>query len=90
MVDTENWDWETGQQVVPLNDWRQQYRWVEEPQVSPDGQHVAAIVNAAEGEFYVCVNGQTWEKAFEKVNPGYDGQFRKDVRYFYPICEKIN
>ena len=33
---------------------------------------------------------ENWEKAFEKVNPGYDGQFRKDVRYFYPICEKIN
>jgi hypothetical protein len=67
MADTENWDWETGQKAIPLNDWRQQYRWVEEPQVSPDGQYVAAIVNAAEGEFYVCVNGQTWERPFEKA-----------------------
>ena len=35
--------------------------------MSPDGEKIAAIVNLAEGEFNVCVNGEAWETAFEKI-----------------------
>ncbi len=67
MVGSSNWDWETGEKVISLGDWANKFRWVEEPYASPDGEKIAAIVNINEGEFSVCVNGDTWEDVFDKI-----------------------
>lgn len=67
MVGVENWDWETGEKVIAVGPWKQTYRWVEEYQVSPDGEKIAAVVNQDEGEFRICVNGKPWEGVFDKA-----------------------
>ena len=56
MVNSESWDWETGEKAIPTSPWNDKFRWVEEPYASPDGEKVAAIINLEEGEFSVCVN----------------------------------
>jgi hypothetical protein len=67
MVDTSNWDWDTGEKQIDMNGWADNVQWVEEPYVSPDGEAVAAIVNLDEGEFKVCSNGQLTEATFDKI-----------------------
>ena len=67
MKHPEQWDWDSPRKEIPFASWQSQFKWVEEPQVSPDGESVAAIVNAGEGEFNVCINGATWETPFEKI-----------------------
>ena len=63
-----DWDWELGhREITDVAQWQHQYNWVEEPYVSPNGEKLAAIVNLAEGEFNVCVNGDVWETTFEKI-----------------------
>ncbi len=59
--------WDTGEKKIPFSDWKKAYNWVEEPQTSPDGEKIAAIVNIDEGEFTVCVNGQSWEPVYDKI-----------------------
>jgi hypothetical protein len=67
MGDVNKWDWDSGEKKVPFSEWKDGYRWVEEPYASPDGEKIAAIVNIDEGEFNVCVNGETWESTFDKI-----------------------
>jgi hypothetical protein len=68
MDDCRDWDWETGEKKIPFESWKDEYQWVEEPYVSPNGEKIAAIVNVDEGEFNVCVNGQPWaEEVFDKI-----------------------
>ena len=67
MQDTNKWDWETPMKKIPFAPWQTQYRWVEEPYSSPDGENIAAIVNIDEGEFNVCVNGELWDTTFDKI-----------------------
>ncbi len=67
MLDRQHWDWDTGEKKIPFSDWKKSYNWVEEPQTSPDGEKIAAIVNIDEGEFTVCVNGQSWEPVYDKI-----------------------
>ena len=67
MAEEQNWDWETGERRIPFGEWKDNFRWVEEPYVSPDGEKIAAIVNIDEGEFSVCVNGEAWEAVFDKI-----------------------
>jgi hypothetical protein len=67
MVDVNSWDWETGEKTVSLSEWEGRFKWIEEPYASPDGERVAAVVNIEEGEFNVCVNGDTWENTFDKI-----------------------
>ena len=67
MIDVKNWDWETGEKQVTMKDWKDKFKWVEEPYVSPDGETVAAVVNVDEGAFNVCVNGETWGNSFDKI-----------------------
>ncbi len=67
MVDKSGWDWSTPQKSIPIAEWHDRFGWVEEPSVSPDGERIAAIVNIDEGEFNVCVNGQTWDRTFDKI-----------------------
>ena len=67
MANLESWDWETSEKSIAFSEWEDNFEWVEEPYVSPDGEKIAAIVNVSEGEFNVCVNGETWENTFEKI-----------------------
>src|SRR5210317_363744 len=67
MIDTDSWDWESSEKMIPFPDWQGNFEWVEEPYASPDGEKIAAIVNVAEGEFNVCVNGESWENTFDKM-----------------------
>ncbi|MEJ2730197.1 MAG: WD40 repeat domain-containing protein, partial [Deltaproteobacteria bacterium] len=63
-----DWDWDTGSiEIAVISDWQKKFSWVEEPYVSPNGEKIAAIVNLGEGEFNVCVNGDTWETVFDKI-----------------------
>lgn len=61
------WDWQTEEKQVPIKEWENEFNWVQEPCVSPDGEKVAAIVNIDEMEFGVCVNGEAWPETFEKA-----------------------
>ena len=68
MVNVENWDWVTPSKLVcDTERWKEQFRWVEDFEVSPDGEKIAAVVNLDEGEFSVRVNEETWEGPFEKA-----------------------
>ena len=61
MDDKSQWDWNPGQRVIAdMAPWRSEFNWIEEPQVSPDGEKIAAIVNQSEGEFTVCVTNQNF------------------------------
>lgn len=67
-ADKTKWDWEVGQRpVADIGQWTGRFEWVEEPQASPDGEAVAAVVKTGEMEFSVCVNGEPWENVFDKV-----------------------
>ena len=66
--DSKSWEWDTGEKLIAeTNEWKDKFEWVEEFQVSPDGETVASIVKVGEMEFSVCVNGETWEVAFDKI-----------------------
>ena len=67
MKHSAQWNWDLSSKEIPLASWQDQFEWVEEPQASPDGEAVAAIVKAGEGEFNVCVNGTTWPESFDKM-----------------------
>ena len=67
MTDTHRWDWSSGEKQIHVAEWNDRFEWVEELYASPDGEQVAAIVNQAEGEFNVCINGETWENPLEKI-----------------------
>ena len=77
MADVKAWDWINREKKMPFNEWNDQYEWVEEPYVSPDGERIAAIVRTEDELFNVCVNGQTWETPFEKI---YNLRFSPDGR----------
>ena len=61
------WNWDTSAKETPLTPWQNQFEWIEEYQASPDGESVAAIVKVGEGEFNMCVNGETWPDSFDKL-----------------------
>ena len=62
------WDWEIGNKpVLILSSCSSEYRWQEEPCVSPDGEKIANVVNLDDALFGVCVNGELWEENFEKI-----------------------
>jgi hypothetical protein len=68
MRDIKSWDWESEQKMLaePAK-WKDQFEDVWESYVSPDGEKIASIVKIGEGEFNICVNGNTWEEPFEKM-----------------------
>lgn len=68
MVNIQKWDWNTKEKMVAdTTGWPNQFEDVQEPYVSPDGEKIASIVQLGEGEYSVCVNGETWEEPFEKL-----------------------
>ncbi len=78
MQSSANWDWSPGERVVcETGQCNQDFQWIEEPQASPDGEKLAAVVNLGEEGATLCVNGEAWEKVFEKA---WDAVFSADVR----------
>ena len=68
MLTKSDWDWEPGRkEIADIGQWQGRFNWVEEPAASPDGEKIAAVVNLAEGEFNVCLNGDLWETTFDKI-----------------------
>lgn len=65
--DKSTWDWQTPEKQILVKEWEEEFNWVQEPCVSPDGESIAAIVNVDEAAFSVCNNGETWEETFEKA-----------------------
>ena len=68
MVNIERWDWTSEHKMLAdTTKWKDQFEDVWEPYISPDGEKIASIVKVGEGEFNICVNGNTWEESFEKM-----------------------
>lgn len=67
MEDKTSWDWDTELKEVPFDEWRSRFNWVQTPQVSHNGEGIAAVVNLDEMAFNVCVNGEVWEEEYEKA-----------------------
>ena len=66
MRDIETWDWQVGKKVVAdLASWREVLSGIEELAASPDGEKIAALGKAGDGEFAVGVNGQVLPARFE-------------------------
>jgi hypothetical protein len=67
MEEKTSWDWDTELKEIPFEEWRSRFNWVQAPQVSQDGECIAAIVNLDDMAFNVCVNGEVWEGEYEKA-----------------------
>ncbi|MDT8378042.1 MAG: Tmc redox complex protein TmcD [Desulfotignum sp.] len=67
MEEKASWDWDTELKEIPFEEWRSRFNWVQAPQVSRDGECIAAIVNLDDMAFNVCVNGGVWEGEYEKA-----------------------
>ena len=67
MQDVKKWDWTIGEKTIQLDEWKDAYAWVEEYQVSPDGEKVGAIVRVDEETSGICINGDLQESTFEKI-----------------------
>ena len=71
MPDSKTWDWEVGKRLIEdTGKWKKKFEWIEEFQVSPDGEEIASIVKekVEEEEFGVCINGNVWENKFDISN----------------------
>lgn len=67
MEEKSRWDWHTDLKEIPVKEWDDRFNWVQTPEVSPDGEAIAAVVNLDEMAFSICVNGEAWEAAYEKA-----------------------
>jgi hypothetical protein len=62
------WDWEKGKRtVLPSLAPPENCLWQEEPYVSPDGEHCAAVVRLDDERFGLRVDDERWERSFEKA-----------------------
>jgi hypothetical protein len=67
-MEKEQWDWDTGDKLIAdINEWKKRFPQVRELIVSPDGEKIATVVQAEDGAFTTCVNGDAWEETFERV-----------------------
>lgn len=63
-----NWDWSPGEREIgKTGTCSQEFQWMEEPQASPDGEKLAAVINLGEDGVSICVNGEPWGEPFEKI-----------------------
>lgn len=67
MKGQQSWDWNTDLKEIPVGEWKTRFNWVEEFNISPDGEYIASIVNMDELIFKVCVNGQVQDTEYEKI-----------------------
>lgn len=62
------WDWDIGKKkIADFHQWRDLYKQVQEPVVSPDGETLAAVVEVEDMVFSVCENGKLWENTFDRI-----------------------
>jgi hypothetical protein len=61
------WDWNTDLKEIPVGEWKTRFNWVEEFNISPDGEHIASIVNVDEMAFKICMNGEVQDAEYEKI-----------------------
>jgi len=67
MEEQQAWDWNTNLKEIPVGEWKALFNWVEEFNISPDGENIASIVNVDEAVFKICVNGDVWDMEYEKI-----------------------
>ena len=67
MEEKQSWDWNTSLKEIPVGEWKTRFNWVEEFNISPDGENIASIVNVDEAVFKICVNGEVGELEYEKI-----------------------
>jgi len=67
MEKQKSWDWNTDLKEIPVGEWKTRFNWVEDFNVSPDGETIASIVNVDEAAFQICVNGDLWDAEYEKI-----------------------
>jgi hypothetical protein len=58
-----NWDWDIGENRIPLAGWKDAYIWVEELQAGVDGE----IEKFAIGIYTVALDGRAWDQNFVNV-----------------------
>jgi len=67
MEEKQSWDWNTTLKEIPVGEWKARFNWVEEFNISPDGENIASIVNVDEAAFQICVNGEVGTDEYEKI-----------------------
>jgi hypothetical protein len=67
MEEKQSWDWDTNLKEIPVGEWKTRFNWVEEFNISPDGENIASIVNVDEAAFKICVNGEVGDAEYEKI-----------------------
>lgn len=66
MADSEGWDWSKGRKVLAdLAQLSSKYSRIDEYAASPDGEKLAVVAKAGEGDFLVCLNNEPLEGRFE-------------------------
>ncbi|TYT73529.1 electron transfer complex subunit TmcD [Desulfobotulus mexicanus] len=62
------WDWQAGRRIVAdLNQWKNEYGYMEEPVIRPDGEGAAAIVRTDEAEYSIVSETGLWEGRWDKI-----------------------
>ncbi|MBA3012132.1 MAG: Tmc redox complex protein TmcD [Proteobacteria bacterium] len=67
MEKKQSWDWNTDLKEIPVGEWKARFNWVEELNISPDGENIASVVNVDEAAFKICVNGHVGDTEYEKI-----------------------
>jgi len=63
-----SWDWDVGEKkIVTTTYCSTQFEWIEEFQVSPDGEKIAMVAKVGGFEFSVCEKGDIWDPPYEKI-----------------------
>ncbi len=63
-----SWDWDVGEKkIVSTSYCSTQFEWIEEFQVSPDGEKIAMVAKVGGFEFSVCEKGDIWDPPYEKI-----------------------
>jgi hypothetical protein len=66
--DKVSWDWDVGEKkIVSTSYCSTQFEWIEEFQVSPDGEKIAMVAKVGGFEFSVCEKGDIWDPPYEKI-----------------------
>lgn len=63
-----NWDWDTKEKIIcNINDWKEKFILVDEFIVTSDFEKIAAPVEIEDKKITLCINGELWDKTFERV-----------------------
>ena len=62
-----NWDWDSKEKLICIDEWEKRFPVVHEFFVSDDGEKIAAVVEIENKKVTPCVNGTTWKDTFERI-----------------------